>query len=337
MKINPNTAAEYNGIFGLPEDKEHSLVHYLAVPWDVTTSYGKGTAKGPESLLKASPQIDLFDLDFGQPWKKGLYFHHPPANIKKLNNKARALAEKIINQTHLPASQKKKNIESVNLSSDELNRWVYQRTKDLLKLKKKPVLIGGDHSTPFGAIKAYSEKFPGMGILHLDAHSDTRASYMGFTHSHASIMYNVAERLTGIKKIVQVGIRDFCEEEYAYTKKNKLFNVFYDKEIRHHRLEGKAFSLLAKKIIKELPKKIYLSFDIDALDPRYCPNTGTPVPGGLDFQEVIYLIEEIRRAKKQLIGFDLVEVAPGKHDEWDANVGMRLLYKLTGAMLAGPK
>jgi agmatinase len=218
-----------------------------------------------------------------------------------------------------------------------VNEFVYKESLRLLKAKKIPVVVGGDHSTPFGAIKAYAETYKDFGILHIDAHSDTRVSYMGFEHSHASIMHNVMEKIPGVKKLVQVGIRDFCEEEYNYTKKNPKIFVHFDRHLQEKKLTGSKWSDIAKDIISELPENVYLSFDIDGLDPRFCPNTGTPVAGGLDYHEMIYLILEIVKSGKRLVGFDLVEVAPNaknKGDEWDANVGMRLLYKLAGAALA---
>jgi agmatinase len=133
-----------------------------------------------------------------------------------------------------------------------------------------------------------------------------------------------------------VGIRDFCEQEYLYTKNHKKVEVYFDQDISRRKLNGENFSKIAKEIVSHLPNEIYISFDIDGLDPRYCPNTGTPVPGGLDYSEVLFIINEIIASGKKLVGFDLVEVAPNPKnakDEWDANVGMRLLYKMTGATL----
>ena len=160
---------------------------------------------------------------------------------------------------------------------------------------------------------------------------------MGFENSHASIMYNVMEKISGIEKLVQVGIRDFCEQEFEYTKNHKKIEVYFDQVLARRKMSGESFQKIAHEIVSRLPKNIYISFDIDGLDPRFCPHTGTPVPGGLDYHEVILIIQEIVRSGKTLVGFDLVEVAPSskdKNDEWDANVGMRLLYKMTSASLA---
>lgn len=323
--IDPNAKASADdGIFGLPYKENESTVVYLPIPWDVTTSYIAGTSRGPLAILQASPQIDFFDLDFKEAYKKGLFLRKVDSWIHKTNTSARKVAQKIIE------SDTQKDLKKVNQLSDELNEKIYKEVKSLLKKDQIAVIVGGDHSTPFGAIKAYAEKYPGMGILHIDAHSDTRNAYMGFTHSHASIMYNVSEKISGVKKIVQVGIRDFCEEEYSYTKKNKKFSVFFDRQISTRKLNGESFKKISDDIIKALPEHVYISFDIDGLDPRFCPHTGTPVPGGLDYSEIIYLLVSLANSGKKIIGFDLVEVGP---DEWDGNVGMRLLYKMTGAAL----
>jgi agmatinase len=323
--VDPNAkASSKDGIFGLPFNEKESRVVYLPIAWDVTTSYMAGTSKGPDAILDASPQIDFFDMDFSDAFKSGLFLRQTDPWINKSNTAFRKLAKKVID------TDSTKEISKVNAASEQLNLKIYKEVKALLSKNKIAVIVGGDHSTPFGSIKAYAEKYPGMGVLHIDAHSDTRDAYMGFTHSHASIMRNVSEKISGVKKIVQVGIRDFCEDEYKYIKSSKKFSVYFDQVISKRKMEGTIFKKIANEIIKDLPEHVYISFDIDGLDPRFCPRTGTPVPGGLDYSEIIYLIVALAKSGKKIVGFDLVEVGA---DEWDGNVGMRLLYKMTGACL----
>lgn len=338
--IDPNAkASSADGIYGLPFKEAEAKVVFLPIPWDVTTSYQAGTSTGPEAILRASEQIDFFDLDYVDAYQAGLFMKKESSAIKKLNTAGRALAKKIIDADDATLAKSKTlqaSLKKVNEICEQLNAEVYKDTKKLLDQDKISVVVGGDHATPFGAIKAYAEKFPGMGVLHFDAHSDTRIGYMGFVNSHASIMYNVMEKIPNVKKLVQVGIRDFCEQEFNYTRDNKKIDIYFDQHLHERKLSGESFQKIAKEIVSKLPEKVYISFDIDGLDPRFCPNTGTPVPGGLDYPEVIYIINELVRAKKTIVGFDLVEVAPHpkKTDEWDANVGMRLLYKMTSATLA---
>ncbi|HQQ12694.1 MAG TPA: arginase family protein, partial [Bacteroidales bacterium] len=167
------------------------------------------------------------------------------------------------------------------------------------------------------------------GILQLDAHLDLRNAYEGFKYSHASIFYN-ALQFDAITKLVQVGIRDYCEEEADFVRSsNGRITVFYDRDIRKRMFEGSSWRELTDEMIAELPDKVYVSIDIDGLDPKLCPNTGTPVPGGLQFEELIYMLNRLKASGKEIIGFDLCEVAPGE-DEWDGNVGARVLYQLIG-------
>ena len=339
MNFDPNKKISYkDGIYGLPFKKQDCKMVYIPVPWDVTTSYKSGTHKGPEAILQASEQIDFFDLDYKDPYLAGLHMLPIPTKIKTLNRTTRVKAEKIIaadEEKMKTSAALKKTLAEVDKASHEVNDWVYKNAKELLKNKQIPVVVGGDHSTPFGAIKAYAEHFEDFGILHVDAHSDTRVAYIGFEHSHASIMYNSMEKFKGVKKLVQVGIRDFCEDEYLYTKNNPKIDVYFDAVLNRRKNSGESFKKIAEEIIGKLPKNIYLSFDIDGLEPRFCPNTGTPVPGGMDYSEFLTLIETLIDSGKKLVGFDLVEVAPSgkKDDEWDANVGMRLLYKLSAHCL----
>jgi agmatinase len=339
--IDPNAkASAKDGIYGLPFKESEAQVVYIPVPWDVTTSYQAGTSKGPEAILNASAQIDFFDLDFIDAYQAGLFMKKESPKIKKLNREGRILAKKVIDADDETMNKSKllqKNLEKVNQICEELNQIVYNETKALLAKNKIAVVVGGDHATPFGAIKAYAEKYPKLGVLHFDAHSDTRIAYMGFTNSHATIMHNVLEKIPGVSKLVQVGIRDFCEQEYIYTRDNKKVEMYFDQTLARRKMSGENFQKIAKEIVSHLPEHNYISFDIDGLDPRFCPNTGTPVPGGLDYQEVMLIINELVSSGKKLVGFDLVEVAPhskDKNNEWDANVGMRLLYKMTSASLA---
>jgi agmatinase len=352
-KIDPNAAANPDsGIFGLPYSFEEAKVVYIPVPWEATTSYGGGTVYGPEAILRASLQMDLFDMDVVKPYEQGLHCIAVDEKLMALNEEAKALAGPIkeaqgdLNDD--PALHA--NLERVNQASEVINQWVKSHTLTVLKAGKIPGLIGGDHSVPIGAFQAAAEILGDFGIIHFDAHSDTRKAYMGFTHSHASIMRNAAESIPQVKKIVQVGIRDFCDEEYEFTRaQGTRFEVFYDQHIQTQKLKGQSFFSIAETMIKNLPEKVWVSFDIDGLDPRYCPHTGTPVPGGLDYSEAVAVIRLLAKSGRKIVGFDVVEVAPPldssgmpkerrqAYDEWDANVGMRLLYKISALSLASQK
>lgn len=354
LTYNPNAAADPNaGIFGLPYSFEDAKVVYLPVPWEATTSYGAGTSHGPEAILNASVQIDVFDLDVKDPYIAGLHALPISKEILEMNEKSKALAQTVIDAYgEISGSPElKKNLAQVNADSKKLNDYVQQEIANILKHGKIPALIGGDHSTPFGAFKAAADVYPEFGILHFDAHSDTRKAYLGFEHSHASIMYNASTQIPQIKKIIQVGIRDFCEEEFEFTsiEKKDLFNVFYDQSISQKKMNNEPFNSIASEIISKLPENVWVSFDIDGLDPRFCPHTGTPVPGGLDYPEAIQILRALAKSGRKIIGFDVVEVAPilnnkgmpaeinQASDEWDSNVGMRLIYKLSALALASQK
>lgn len=349
--FDPNAAAQADsGIFGLPYTEEESSLIYLPVPWEVTTSYGGGTSRGPSAILKASRQVDLYDLDVLRPYEAGLFLLPESAEVRCWNETAKGLAQSVISvggagidppEESAQSEQSrelKAALASVNEWSEKLNEFVYSQTRRILEANKLPGIIGGDHSVPFGAIQAIAEKYPRFGILHLDAHSDTRRAFEGFTWSHASIMHNVLERIPHLHKLVQVGIRDLCEEEIQYTLTQKeRISVFYDRDLNHRKFEGISWGQLCREIVALLPHEVWISFDIDGLDPRFCPHTGTPVPGGLDFQEANYLFATLVRSGRRIVGFDLNEVAPNlenPNDEWDANVGARMLYKLSAWTLA---
>ena len=317
--FDPDAAAPKNsGIFGLPFTPDEAKVVIIPVPFEATTSYGGGTSRGPAAVFEASKQVDLFDHETGRPYEAGIAMLPIPRKIIGWNAKAKKLG--------------RKKVASVNKISAAVNEWVYKQTRASLDAGRMAVVIGGDHSVPFGAIRAYSERYPAMGILHLDAHADLRDAYEGFTFSHASIFHNVMTRLP-VAKLVQVGVRDVGSAEMRLIEKsNGRIKTFFDDEMAARKERGATFAELADEIVAELPDQVYLSWDIDGLDPTLCPGTGTPVPGGLSWNEAIGLLRAIHRARKRIIGLDLCEVAPGE-TEWDANVGARLLYKMIGFAL----
>jgi agmatinase len=340
MSFDPNAPAQPgSGVFGLPHSESEALMVLVPVPWEATTSYGGGASDGPKAIREASAQVDLYDLDVEKPYEPGIFMLDEDEAIIAANGKGKALAAKIIDAGGAGDDPELgRALAKVNDLSGEVNAWVKRETARLLRAKKIVGIVGGDHSVPFGALEAIAAEHPSFGVLHFDAHSDTRRAYEGFVHSHASIMFNVLEQIPQVTKLVQVGIRDVCEQEIDYCKsQGARVRMFSDRELVKRRHGGESFSTTAKAIVAELPAEVWVSFDIDGLDPRFCPHTGTPVMGGLEPAEVIAVLRELASSGKRIIGFDLNEVAPNQHDEhdeWDGNVGARMLYKMIGFALA---
>lgn len=330
--FNPNDPGMANGnYFALPYSLEESEIALISVPWDVTTSYRAGTHKGPEAIIEASVQVDLYDVNVKDAWKTKIGTLPVDSKILKDNKKFRKIAENVIEglEQGKEINELERDITLVNKASTELNNRVYTSCRELIKQGKITGVIGGDHSVPLGNIKAVSELCEEFGILHIDAHADLRKAYEGFTYSHASIMYNALSEINQISQLTQVGVRDFCEDEAEIINTDSRIRCFTDIEIRGNLFDGKTWKRQCEEIIATLPQNVYISFDIDGLSPDLCPNTGTPVPGGISFREVDYLLHMLANSNKKIIGFDLCEVSPGVSDEWDANVGARLLYKIS--------
>jgi len=328
-----------NGIFGLPFTEENAKLVLLPVPWEVTVSYKPGTARAPEHIYKASMQVDIADDDLCDGWKRGIYLREPDKNILAKSDYLRKEAELYINylsegDTDDGNKFMQKVLREINEGSVFLNDWVYEQTKELLDKGKLVGLLGGDHSTPLGFFKAIAEKHGEFGMLQIDAHCDLRDKYADFKYSHASIMYNALEEIPGITKLVQIGARDYSQGELDYIKNSNGRVVSYlDKTIRERIYEGETWKQTADEIVSQLPQRVYISFDIDGLDPKLCPNTGTPVQGGFETQQIYFLIRQIIKSGRQFIGFDLNEVGTSLN-EWDENVGARILLKLCNLLIA---
>ena len=327
--FNPNAVGVANGnYFALPYSIEESDVVLLPVPWDVTTSYCDGTSNGPEAILDASLQVDLFDENIPNVWENKIATLELDEELKSENGRVRKIAEQVIETLACGERAELKDVDVVNNASMELNYYVYKRAKSYLEQEKLVGVIGGEHSVPLGLIKALGEQYSNFGILHVDAHADLREAYEGFTYSHASIMYNVLNEVEEVSALTQVAVRDFCSDEYELMTNDKRVNSFTDFSLSKEKFNGVTWDAQCNKIISTLPDNVYISFDIDGLLPELCPTTGTPVPGGLSFREADYLLLKLVESGKKIIGFDLCEVAPSAEGEWDANVGARILLKL---------
>lgn len=331
---NPN-----NNIFGLPFSEKDSRLIILPVPWEVTVSYNAGTARAPEHIFKSSLQVDLYDPDVKDGWREGFFMRPCDKKVLMKSDYLRKEAELYINyisQDERVEDNKfmTKSLKDINEGSLFLNDWVYEQTRDLLNEGKLVGLLGGDHSTPLGYYKAIAEKHGDFGILQIDAHCDLRKAYEGFNYSHASIMYNAIGEIPQLTKLVQVGVRDYCEDEVNFIA-DSAFRVitYFDKELKERMYEGQTWKQIADEIINHLPEKVYISFDIDGLDPKLCPHTGTPVQGGLETEQVFYLFRKIIQSGRKLVGFDLNEVGVSQ-DEWDENVGARCLFRLCNLLVA---
>ncbi len=332
--FDPDGVGQANGnLFGLPFGSE-SKITIVPVPWDVTTSYGDGTSNGPQAILAASPQLDLYDFDVEDPWKEGIYMLPIEEDMVEQNQQLRQQASAYIQFLEqggdiAESEEQQAALEAINAGCAALKDRVKTQTAALLEEGKLVGLLGGDHSTPLGFLEALAERYDDFGILQIDAHADLREAYEGFEYSHASIFHK-ALQLPQISRLIQVGVRDISKQEVATIEASeKRIVTYYDHDLKEELYWGNKWKNLCDEMVRKLPSQVYISFDIDGLDPKLCPNSGTPVPGGLDFPEAIYLLKRLAESGRTIIGFDLCEVAPGNND-WDGNVGARLLYKLCG-------
>lgn len=337
--FDPNQPVAADTLWGLPFGVEDASLVILPVPWEVTVSYGVGTASAPSAVLSASRQVDLYNERYPDAWKAGIAMAPEPDDLKELNAAMRPKAVAVIEAAASGDPESTSGLlAEVNDACERMVERVKRDALDLLDRRKRVAVLGGDHSVALGLMRALAERRErdgDFGILHVDAHCDLRDAYEGFVHSHASIMRN-AIRLSGVSKLVQVGVRDFSDEEMeVVASSGDLVELFSDRALSGRRFRGETWSSIVEEILDRLPRNVYVSFDVDGLDPSLCPGTGTPVPGGLGYEEALYLVERLSDTGRTMIGFDLTEVSLSKErGEWDANVGARLLYRLGCAALS---
>ena len=337
--FDPDGVGIRNGnYFGFTFTDKEALLHLLSVPWDVTSSYGGGSSSAPDAIIEESTQLDFYDMVSPGAWHKGIVTIGIDYSIQDQSVILRPDARRVMEILEgggnmLEEKRLQRKVERVNNASRRINAKVYKEARNRLLAGKLVGLVGGDHSSPLGLIRAVGQKEKNIGILHLDAHADLREAYEGFKYSHASIMYNVLAEIPEVEKIVQVGVRDISSSEYNFALESGRVDVFDDYTLASRRFQGETWGRICEDIVSRLPEKVYVSFDVDVLSPENCLHTGTPVAGGLTFNEAVFLVDTIARSGRRIVGFDICEVAPGETNKLDAATGARLLFKLCGITL----
>ena len=336
--FNPDGVGVDNGnYFGMPFTPEEARLVLISAPWDVTSSYGAGSVYAPDAIIDASTQLDFYDPVSPDMWRRGIATDPIDYSLQENSLRLRRDAEKIIGQLEeggsLESEYFARKLRRINDCCAAMNDSVYTQARQRLAEGKIVGLVGGDHSTAYGAIKAAAERFEGLGILHFDAHRDLREAYEQFDCSHASVMFNVLRDVPQAARLVQVGVRDFCYAEQNIADTDPRVVSFGGDMLSRAKFEGRTWASICGEIVENLPHDVYISMDIDALTIENCPHTGTPVVGGLTFDEAVYLMDCAARSGRRIVGFDLVEVVPAADDKIDAVVGARLLYKMCGIAL----
>ena len=336
--FDPDGVGVGNGAyFGLPFEPEAARLVLISAPWDVTVSYGAGTAYGPDAVIEASTQLDFHDPLAPGAWRRGIATADVDYSLLEQSQRLRSDAERVIDHLEGGGSPDDdyvvRKLRRVNEGCAAMNANIGAQAARWLDAGKIVGLVGGDHSTPYGLVRALGARHTSFGILHLDAHCDLRDAYEGFAFSHASIMYNILRDVPQVARIVQVGVRDFSEGEAALAAASERIATFDDLSLAEAAFRGETWDAQCRRIVESLPGEVYVSFDIDALTFENCPHTGTPVSGGLTFNQAVWLLATLVRSGRRIIGFDMVEVCPAGDDRIDAITGARVLWKLCGQTL----
>ncbi len=278
---------------GITEPELHSYENSKYViqsaPYEHTSSYLEGSAKGPQAIIAASQFVEFYDEEIDtETYKKCGIATLEPINFGS-----------------------KVNEEAVGLIADE--------TAKLINDGKFVVSLGAEHTVTYGFVKPHAEKYPNLSVLQIDAHSDLRDAYHGNKYSHASVMARVNE--LGLN-ITQIGIRAQCKEESDLIKTSPNIHTFYAHQIRHN-------DNWASEALATLTENVYITIDADGFDPSVVPLVGTAEPGGLYWQETIDFLRAVCK-KCNVVGFDVVEVAPVEGQILSEYVLAKLVYKIIG-------
>lgn len=268
-------------------DYDKSGIIILPVPYDETSTWMKGSDKGPEAILEASVNLEFFDIETRtEVHKRGIY-------------------------TLPPLIERR--------SPELLVENVYNQVFSLLKDNKFPVVIGGNHTVSIGSVRACAGFYGNFSVLQLDAHADLRQTYEGSALNHACVMARVKE----VAHAVQVGIRSMSADEVPYADNDR---IFFSRDLYHNkRLYGKALG--------KLTENVYITIDLDVLDPSVMPSTGTPEPGGPDYFELMHFLRNVAR-ERNIVGFDVVELCPSPYNKAPDFIASKIIYQLLSYIFA---
>jgi agmatinase len=283
-----NTTNNYAGIPDEFAQLEKAKVVLIPVPYDGTSTWGKGADKGPKAFLDASENMELYDIETDtEVYQQGIY-----------------LANSIDEDS----------------SPEAMVNAVHKATKEYIKRNKFVTLFGGEHSISIGTIRAFNECFDNLTVLHIDAHADLRKSYDGTKFNHACAVHEASQTTN----LIQVGIRSMDVIEKTFMDEEKTF-------FAHDMVNDEYWT---DKVIDLMTDNVFITFDLDALDPSIMPSTGTPEPGGLFYYETLEFLKQVFE-DKNVVGFDIVELCPNKTDKSSDFLAAKLYYKMLSYKFMG--
>lgn len=309
----------------------------VSAPWAVTSAGGEGAVYAPDAIIDASTAVSLYDVVSQTSISGRVATAEVDYDLQESSIQLGGDAAKVVSHIEdggtLSGDYFARKVVRINLGFRDMHRSVGKRVFRFADKGKIVGVIGGDHSVSLGAVRSISAVHPGMGVLFIDSHSDLRPSGRIFDYSHLSVARNIVDEVAQVSKMVQVGVRDISQEEIEFAEKHPKITLFCHEQMTAGRFSGRSWSEVCDDVVAELPKKVYISFDIDALSPECCPHTKRPVAGGMTFDEAVCLINRVAESGREIIGFDLTEIVPVMESGVDAAVGARMLVKLCAAAL----
>ena len=318
---------------------DEGSVVIVSAPWAVTSAVGEGASYAPDAIIDASLPIGLYDNSTGVSIEGRVATAEIDYDIQESSQQLGSDADKVLSHIEDGGSISGdffgRKLARINTGFRHMHASVARDVARYAAAGKVVGVVGGDHSVAFGAVRALSERYEGMGVLFLDAHCDMGGDSRIFDYSHRSIARNILEEIPAVSHLTMVGVRDCAERDVQEIREHDRTSLFLAEELAAARFVGRTWKECCSDMVATLPHEVYVSLDVDVLSPECCPNTVRPVAGGLSFDEVTFLLGEIVSSGRRIVGFDLTEIVPKLQAGIDAIVGARMLAKLCAVSIKG--
>lgn len=323
--------------FRLPTPPSKADLVLVSVPWGVTLTSGNGTLYTPDAIIESSARVCRYDVASGTTIKGRVATADVDYDIQELaqhlNSDAKHLFQRLSSGGTIDGDYYRRKKNRIEAGFAEMHERVYGQVVSYVRQGKTIGIVGGDHSVSFGAVRALAERNDGLGILYLDSHCDLKSRFDILKYSPRSIAGSILKEIPGIHSMTQVGVCEATRSEFEIASSEPRLTIFTRGNVTERTGNGERWADICNEITATLPEKVYISLDVDVFESGSFPNVVYPVPGGMRFEDMMFLLRTVATSGREIVGFDVTEIVPAAENSIDAVNGAYLIARLAAMAL----